>query len=96
MRGVKHRSTESQRSLSSKLPSRWADSELRHLEMVIRHCIQKKEEFFTKPYLNEWYWLKRLDRIERETCLIPVQQRRLAVLRELLIKRVKQDEQRSA
>lgn len=96
MRGVKHRSTESQRSPSSKLPSRWADSELRHLEMVIPHCIQKKEEFFTKPYLNEWYWLKRLDRIERETCLIPVQQRRLAVLRELLMKRVKHDEQRSA
>ncbi|SAL58985.1 hypothetical protein AWB65_05259 [Caballeronia humi] len=96
MRGLKRRSTEGQRSPSSKLPSRWADSEHGHLETVIRHCTQKKEKFFTKLYLNESYWLNRLDRIERETSLIPLQQRRLAALRELLIERVKHDEKRSA
>ncbi|WP_159907777.1 hypothetical protein [Caballeronia humi] len=46
--------------------------------------------------MNESYWLNRLDRIERETSLIPLQQRRLAALRELLIERVKHDEKRSA
>lgn len=95
MRVVKHRSTESRQPDSSKLPSRCADSELRHLEIVIRRLLNM-EESFVPPYLNESYWLKRLDRLEREICLIPTQQRRLVALRKLLGEEAKHNRQRYA
>ena len=95
MRAVKPRSTESRQPASSKLPSRCADSELRHLEIVIRRFLNM-EDSFVPPCLNESYWLKRLDRLEREICLIATQQRRLVALRGLLGKEAKHNRQRYA
>jgi hypothetical protein len=84
MRAVKRQSVARALPLSSKLPSRWADSDLRHLETVIRHVVSAQGRSMPQ-YLDESYWLRRLERIERETCLVPVQQRRITALRALLI-----------
>jgi hypothetical protein len=67
-----------------RLPARCADAEIRHLEAVIRHVVGAHGPSIP-AYLPQSYWLMRLERIERKTCLIPAQQQRIAALRRLLL-----------
>ena len=95
MRAVKPRCTEHRAPDASKLPSRCADAELRHLEIVIWRFLHM-EESCVSDYLSESYWLKRLERLEREVCLIATQQRRLLALRALLGEETTHNRQRYA
>ena len=54
------------------------------------------EESCVSDYLSESYWLKRLERLEREVCLIATQQRRLLALRALLGEETTHNRQRYA
>jgi hypothetical protein len=91
MRAVKRPSVATALPPTTKLPSRWADSDLRHLETVIRHVVRAQGSSMPQ-YLDEAYWLRRLERIERETCLVPAQQRRITALRELLLESKSRDQ----
>ena len=71
-------------SFTVRLPARCADAEIRHLEAVIGHVVGAHARSIC-AYLPPSYWLGRLERIERETCLIPAQQKRIAALRTLLL-----------
>jgi hypothetical protein len=71
-------------SPTMRLPARCADSEIRHLEVVIRHVTGAHDPSIPM-YLPQSYWLGRLERIERTTCLIPPQQHRIKALRRLLL-----------
>jgi hypothetical protein len=73
-----------EQSPTVQLPARCADAEIRHLEAVIRHVAGAHGPSIP-AYLPQSYWLIRLERIERKTCLIPAQQQRIKALRRLLL-----------
>ena len=60
-----------------------ADSELRHLEAVIRH-LSNTDVLQTGFSLGVSYWLRRVVEIEQKFYLVPSQVRRLALLRKML------------
>lgn len=84
MRMLKRKSFENSRASELKLPSRCADAELKHFESVIRLLLSANAP--PMPLcLDRSYWLRRLERLEKETCLVPVQMKRVGALRNLLL-----------
>jgi len=84
MRAIKRQPTATSEASELKRPSRFADAELTHLESVIRHLLSANAAPMPL-YLDRSYWLRRLERLEKETCLVPAQMKRLGALRNLLI-----------
>ncbi len=84
MRAMKRQPTATSEASELKRPSRFADAELTHLESVIRHLLSTNAAPIPL-YLDRSYWLRRLERLEKETRLVPAQMKRLGALRNLLI-----------
>lgn len=84
MRALKQQPIAKSRASEVKRPSRCADAELTHLERVIRHLLSANAPPMP-PYLGRSYWLRRLERLEKETCLVAAQLKRLGTLRNLLL-----------
>ncbi len=84
MRAIKRQPTATSEASELKRPSRFADAELTHLESVIRHLLSANAAPMPL-YLDRPYWLRRLERLEKETCLVPAQLKRLGTLRHLLM-----------
>jgi hypothetical protein len=84
MRAMKRQPTATSEASELKRPSRLADAELTHLESVIRHILSANAPA-VPLYLDRSYWLRRLERLEKETRLVPAQMKRLGALRNLLI-----------
>ena len=84
MRALKRQPVAKPRVSELKRPSRCADTELTHLESVVRHLLSGNAPPMPL-YLDRAYWLRRLERLEKEICLVPAQMKRLGALRNLLI-----------
>lgn len=83
MRAIRRQPIAGSGASDLKRPSRFADAELTHLESVIRHILSANAQPLPL-YLDRSYWLRRLERLEKEICLVPAQMRRLCALRNLL------------
>lgn len=83
MRAIKRQATAKSGASELKRPSRCADAELTHLESVIRHILSANAPPLPL-YLDRSYWFRRLERLEKEICLVPAQMKRLGALRHLL------------
>jgi len=84
MRAIKRQATAKSGAPELKRPSRFADAELTHLESVIRRLLSANAAPM-RLTLDRSYWLRRLERLEKETCLVPAQLKRLGALRHLLM-----------
>ena len=84
MRAIKRQPVAKSGASELKRPSRCADAELTHLESVIRH-LQGANAPPMPLYFDRFYWLRRLELLEKETRLVPAQMKRLGALRNRLI-----------
>ena len=82
-RAMKPRSSAIPVSQAPKSPAALADPELAHLEAVIRH-LSNTDILDAGFSLGVSYWLTRIAEIERRFYLVPLQIRRLALLRKIL------------
>ncbi|BEU22360.1 hypothetical protein [Paraburkholderia sp. 22B1P] len=80
---MKPRSSAIAVSHTPKSPAALADPELAHLEAVIRH-LSNTDILDTAFSLGVSYWLTRIAEIEQRFYLVPLQIRRLALLRKIL------------
>lgn len=80
---MKPRSSATPATQAPKSPAVFADSELRHLEAVVRH-LSNTDLLETGFNLGVSYWLRRVAEIEQKFHLVPSQVRRLALLRKIL------------